>query len=554
MLDPLVRLLAQNKLLVIFLVAAIGYPLGRIKVRGGQLGVAALLFVGLGAGALSPELEVPDIVYQLGLAIFVYTVGLASGPAFVASLRRDGLRTSALAVGMVAGAAGLSVLAARLLHLGPALGAGLFSGALTNTPALAGAIESLKQTGAPAGSPEAALAAARAVEPVVAYSIAYPMGVIGVVLAIRVAFLLWRPSLQAERGRLTELGAANEPLEKATILVQHDMGPLTAEELLRGLKLRVILSRLRRAGKLSLCVPETRFQAGDLVVAVGSEAELTRLTARLGVVSEEAIDLDRSEFDLRRIFVSNAEVAGRPLRALAVGERFGAVVTRVKRGDVDLLPHDELRLEPGDRVRVLAPVKAMAAVTSFFGDSYRAVSEVDVLTFALGLALGLLLGILPIPLPGGVFAKLGFAGGPLLVALVLGTLERTGSMVWSLPYSANMTLRQLGLVLFLAGIGTKAGHGFLSVFASGNGLGLFLAAAGVTFTTALCTLFVAYRLMGVPMSLVLGLVAGVFTQPAILGYAVEQTGDESPNVGYASAYPAATIAKILLVQLVLALG
>ena len=543
MLEPLVRLLAQNKLLVLFLVAAIGYPLGRIRVRGGQLGVAALLFVGIGAGALSPELEVPDIVYQLGLAIFVYTIGLASGPAFVASLRRDGLRTSAMTVGVLVLAAGLSLLAARLLGLGPALEVGLFSGALTNTPALAGAIETLKQTDP-----------ARAVEPVVAYSIAYPMGVVGVVLAIRTSFLLWKPDLAAEKKTLAALGAANEPLEKATILVRNDMGPLTAEELTRGMKLRVIFGRLRHAGKLALCAPDTRFHPGDLVVAVGTAAELGRATERLGEPSAEAIDLDRSEFELRRVFVSNPEVAGRPLRELGVGERFGAVVTRVKRGDVDLLPHDELRLEPGDRVRVLSPVKALPAVTAFFGDSYRAVSEVDVLTFALGLALGLLLGILPIPLPGGAFARLGFAGGPLLVALVLGTLERTGSMVWSLPYSANMTLRQFGLVLFLAGIGTKAGHGFLSVFASGSGLALFLAAAAVTFVTALCSIFVAYRLLRVPMSLVLGMVAGIFTQPAVLGYAVEQTGDETPNLGYASAYPAATIAKILLVQGLLALG
>jgi putative transport protein len=332
------------------------------------------------------------------------------------------------------------------------------------------------------------------------------------------------------------------------------MGPLTVEELVRGLKLRVIFSRRRHAGKLGLCAAETRLEVGDLVVAVGTAGELERAVKRLGVASDEPLDLDRSEFDLRRVFVSNAEVAGRPLRDLEIGRRIGAVVTRVKRGDVDLLPHDELRLELGDRVRVLAPVKAMAEVTTFFGDSYRAVSEVDVLTFALGLALGLLLGILPLPLPGGVFAKLGFAGGPLLVALVLGTLERTGGMVWSLPYSANMTLRQLGLVLFLAGIGTKAGHGFLAVFASGSGLAVFLAAAGVTFVTALSAIFLAYRVFGVPMSLVLGMVAGLFTQPAILGYAVEQTGDESPNVGYASVYPAATFAKILLVQVVLALG
>jgi putative transport protein len=226
----------------------------------------------------------------------------------------------------------------------------------------------------------------------------------------------------------------------------------------------------------------------------------------------------------------------------------------VRRGDVDLLPHDLMRLELGDRVRVLAPVKRLPAVTAWFGDSYRAVSEVDVLTFGLGLALGLLLGILPLPIPGGLRVTLGFAGGPLIVALLLGTLERTGPLVWSLPYSANTTLRQIGLVLFLAGIGTRAGSGFLATFTSGSGLALFGAGALITFVTAFTALAIGYRLMRIPMSLLVGMVAGIQTQPAVLGYALEQTRNEIPNLGYAAVYPAATIGKILLVQVLLALA
>jgi len=544
MLDSLVRLLAQNPLLLLFLVAAAGYPLGRVKVRGSQLGVAAVLFVGLAAGALSPTLALPEIVYMLGLAIFVYTVGLASGPAFVASLRRDGLRNNLLALGVLALGLVLALAAQRLLGLDGPLASGLFAGALTNTPALAGAIETLKQS-----APAEALA-----RPVVAYSITYPMGVIGVVLAIRLAARLWKPDLAAEARRLGELGAANEPLTSFTIEVEQDLGALTVDELKRGLGWRVIFGRLRRAGKFQLCDGQTRLERGDLVVAVGTEAALERVVARLGRRAAEAIDVDRSEFDLRRIFVSDPAVAGVPLKDLGFSGRFGAVITRVRRGDVDLLPDDQMRLELGDRVRVLAPVRQLPTVTAYFGDSYRAASEVDVLTFGLGLALGLLLGILPLPLPGGVRATLGFAGGPLIVALVLGTLERTGPMVWSLPYSANMTLRQIGLVLFLAGIGTRAGTGFLATFASGSGLALFAAGAVITFLTAFSALAVGFRLLGIPMSLLLGMVAGIQTQPAVLGYALEQTGNEIPNLGYASVYPAATIGKILLVQVLLALS
>jgi putative transport protein len=522
----------------------VGYPLGQLRVRGSPIGVAAVLFVGLAAGGLHPSLALPEIVYMLGLAIFVYTVGLSSSRAFATSLRRDGLRLAALAVGAATVAALLSVAAARLLGLTRAHAAGIFAGATTNTPALAAAVEALKQ--AAQGAPVS--------DPVVAYSISYPMGVIGVVLALRLARVLWRTDLAAEAAQLAELGGSNAPIASATVTVKADTGDLTLEELARGLRWRVIFGRHRHDGRVELASPAARLAEGDAVTVVGTEPEIARVAARLGEISPDRIDLDRRQFDLRRIFVSNAEVAGRPLKDLALFEKLGVVVTRVRRGDVELLPDDELELELGDRVRVLAPVRQLRAAEAFFGDSYRAASEVDILTFALGLALGLLLGIVPIPLPGGLSVSLGFAGGPLLVALLLGAVQRTGSMVWIPPFSAGVALRQIGLILFLAGIGTRAGTGFFAAVGSGRGLGLFAAGAVVTIATALLTTFVVHRVMKVPMSLTLGIVAGVHTQPAVLGWALEETRNELPNVGYASVYPAATLAKLLAVQLLVALG
>jgi putative transport protein len=209
-------------------------------------------------------------------------------------------------------------------------------------------------------------------------------------------------------------------------------------------------------------------------------------------------------------------------------------------------------LELGDRVRVLAGRDRMSRVTAFFGDSYRAVSELDIVTFSLGLALGLLVGIVPIPLPG-VTLKLGFAGGPLMVALVLGTIGRTGPLVWSLPYSVNMTLRQIGLVLFLAGIGTRAGYSFVTTLSQGGGLAIFAAGATITLVTAFLTLWIGYRVLKIPASILIGMLAGIQTQPAVLGFSLEQTKNDFPNVGYASVYPVATIGKILFAQLLLSL-
>jgi putative transport protein len=208
-------------------------------------------------------------------------------------------------------------------------------------------------------------------------------------------------------------------------------------------------------------------------------------------------------------------------------------------------------LELGDRVRVVSDPARMEAISAFFGDSYRALSEVNILTLSLGLALGLLVGLIPIPLPGGVRLSLGYAGGPLLVALILGSYERTGPLVWSLPYSANLTLRQIGLILFLAGIGTRAGSALLTTFTQGGGLMLVLAGALATCTMVLTVLWVGYRLLRIPMSILVGMLAGLQTHPALLSFATEQTGNDVPTIGYTAVYPVAIIAKIIIAQLLL---
>jgi putative transport protein len=208
-------------------------------------------------------------------------------------------------------------------------------------------------------------------------------------------------------------------------------------------------------------------------------------------------------------------------------------------------------LELGDRVRVLAPKERLDRIADFFGDSYRALSEIDVMGFSLGLALGLAIGMIPIPLPGGATLRLGFAGGPLVSGLILGARGFTGPLVWTVPYSTNLTLRQIGLVLFLAGIGTRAGYSFYSTVSAAGGLRLLAAGAVITVTAVLVTLWVGHRLLRIPMSLLTGMLAGTQTQPAVLGFASEQTRNDLPQVGYATVYPLATIGKIIIVQLLL---
>jgi putative transport protein len=235
----------------------------------------------------------------------------------------------------------------------------------------------------------------------------------------------------------------------------------------------------------------------------------------------------------------------------AFSPTIGALVTRVRRGDHEFLPHENTQLQLGDRVRVVTHPSRIGSISGFFGDSYQHLAEINIFTFSLGISLGILVGLIPIPLPGGITLKLGIAGGPLVVALVLGIVERSGKLVWNLPYNANLTLRQLGLILFLAGVGTRAGYPFITTITQGSGLYLFIAGCLITCITVLLGLWVGYRLFKIPMGVLTGIVAGMQTQPAVLSFALEQSRNDLPNLGYATVYPVAIITKIMVAQVLI---
>lgn len=545
----MIQLMIDNPLLLLFIVTAIGYPLGHIKIKGSSLGVAAVLFVGLAIGSLSPELKLPEILSTLGLALFVYTIGLSSGPGFFASLRRKGLRDNLLVIGMISLATLLALGVAYALNLKPALVAGLFAGSLTNTPALAGILEYIRGN-VPPDQAEQILN-----EPVIGYSIAYPIGVVGVILTIFAMQRLWRIDYAHEAQNMGDLGATNVQLQSRTIRVtQPEAGHACIEELRKEYNWQVIFGRYKHGHEqLTLATPQTCLEVGDLITMIGAKEELDRVMAYLGEPSQQRLELDRSEYDFRRIFVSNPKVAGHRLRDFDLLQQYGAIVTRIRRGDVELLPHGDTVLELGDRVRVVARPDNMNAITKFFGDSYRALSEIDILTFSLGLTLGLLVGSIPLPMPGGVTFRLGLAGGPLIIALILGNKGRSGPLVWALPYSANLVLRQMGLVLFLAAVGTRSGYAFVQTLTQSGGLSIFIAGAIITCVTAFITLLVGHYLLHIPMGLLSGILGGQQTQPAVLGFALEQSKNDLPNIGYATVYPVAMITKILLAQLILVL-
>jgi len=539
-------LLAENQLLLLFTVIGLGFLVGNIKLFGFSFGVAAVLFVGIGLGALDGRLSLPDHIYIIGLVLFVYAIGLQSGPGFFASFQRRGLRANLVAVlALVAGAI-VAVVLSKVLHISGASIAGLFCGALTNTPALAATVETTRQI---AQTAAAGTAEAQASNAVIAYGLAYPFGVLGVILWLYLFTKFSRTDLAQEEARRMQETSADLILSRTFRVINPAVFGKTVGEILSLLpQPKFVLSRIKHDDRIDIVAPDTILAENDQIVAVGDRTGLETARILLGQESPEHIAEQPGNFTYRRIFVSNKSVVGKTIRELQLPKSLQATVTRLRRGEVDFVPSPDTVLETGDRIRVVTRRENLERVTEAFGDSMKAISETDFLSLSLGIVLGVFAGMIPLPLPSGMSFKLGFAGGPLIAGLILGRLQRTGQIHWGLPYSANLVLRQLGLVFFLAGIGTKAGQGFGSTLEAG-GLKLLLAGAGITTFVTLSTLTIGYKYLKLPMAAIMGMMSGMQTQPACLAYVNQQTASELPNVWYATVYPAATVTKILLAQL-----
>lgn len=518
-------IMAASPLLTIMIVVAAGTLLGIVPFGPVKIGPAGALFVGLFFGAVDPRLgEGLELVRTLGLALFVYTVGLASGAAFFRSLRRQlPLMLSAVAVLTVTTV--LVIAVGGVVGLSSPLQAGTFAGALTSTPALASA------TAKAAGN-----------EPAVGYALSYPFGVVLTIVAMSIVLNRSWPCPK------------DQPPPDLQALVDFTI------EVQRGARMadvpgfadhQIRFSYLRRAGRTRVVQADEEFQSKDQVVVIGPAEAAAAACAFLGRRTARHLAHDRSEVDYRRILISNPMIAGRTVGSLDIPHRYGGIITRVRRGDAELLAHDDLVVELGDRLRVVVPRGQMSDVGRYLGDSERRVSEVDALSLGIGLALGLLVGLIAIPLPGGVRLSLGAAAGPLIVGMALSRLERTGPIVWGLPNSANLTIRQLGLLLFLAATGLASGQAFASQALTGLGLRVVVTGVTVVVVADLLMLVVA-RLFGTSPVRAAGLLAGFVSQPAILAYGNSKVDDERMGAGFTALFAIQMIAKVLLVQVIVA--
>ena len=524
---PLVTaLLDKSPVLLLFVVLSVGTALGAIRIRGISVGPAAVLFSALAVSALDARLALPEVLGTFGLALFAYTVGLTAGPSFFSSLRR-GARPVIVVFGVLAGLGVLTAILGRILGLDKGTVAGLYAGANTNTPGLAAAIERL------GGAPE----------PTVAYSLTYTGGVL--VLLAAAAY-----GIRHGGQEVAEDLPGSEAIINATIKVTRD-NVLSVRELTVTPHGRVLFSRHQVAdGSVDMSRSETVLRPGDRVLAIGPRAAVEHITKQLGRRSKVNLDEDRQDVDFRRIVLSEKQFYGRTVAELKLWTRFGARATRVRRADHDFLATDGFILQAGDRIRVAAPREKMSAVARYLGDSEHGTSDINPLGLALGLAIGLLFGALPILIPGLGTLVLGNAAGPLIIGLLLGRMQRSGRVVWTLPHQGAEVLTQLGLLLFLAYAGGRAGSAFIDALRTPLGWKLIVAGLLVSAMHGIALVVLASRVLRANGPRTAGFIAGSQTQPAVLAFANAATRfNPEVALGYALVYPVAMVTKILVAQI-----
>ncbi|OGS39715.1 MAG: hypothetical protein A3J82_08210, partial [Elusimicrobia bacterium RIFOXYA2_FULL_69_6] len=417
-----------HAIVIISLVAALGLAVGNIRLFRVNLGIAGVLFSGIAFGhfGITVNKEVLEFLREFGLILFVYTIGMQVGPGFFASLRQAGLRLNLLAASVVLLGAALTVLVSRLGGIEMASAVGLYSGAVTNTPSLAAAQQALKDIGS-LGEEAARL-------PGIGYAVAYPFGILGTILAMVLARWLGRVDLAREASSKPCGGDAGD-LTRMNIQVENrnlDGLPLSRIPALESLGVR--FSRLFHEGRLSVPQRDTVLHVGDVLLAVGPKARLEELVLVVGRKSDMDLRSLPSDIISSRIIVTHKEVLGKTLGELDLASRYGVVMTRAARAEIEFVPNAQYALHFGDALQAVGEKEAVAKVAELLGNSPRALSHPQLIPVFTGIALGVLLGSLPIALPGmPAPVRLGLAGGPLVVAILLSRIRRIGPLSWYMP-------------------------------------------------------------------------------------------------------------------------
>ena len=537
---------ALQALAVLSLISAIGLGLGKVRILGVSLGVTFVFFAGILAGHLGLQIDPQMLTYaeSFGLVVFVYALGLQVGPGFFSSFRSGGMRLNMLAIAVVLVGTLMALLGSLGLGISLPDMVGILCGATTNTPALGAAQQTLKQLGMDAAPPALGCA------------VTYPLGVVGVILAI----LLMRKFL-ARKEDLQE--KEKENVNKPYIAAFQVHNPAIFDKSIKeigGLHYaKFVISRLWRDGKVTIPTSDTIIREGDRLLVLTPEKDAPTLTVLFG--EQEHTDWNKKDIDWnaidsqlisQRIVVTRPELNGRKLGSLHLRNSYGVNITRIYRSGVQLLATADLRLQMGDRLTVVGEAAALHNVERVLGNAVKSLKEPNLVAVFIGIVLGLMVGAIPISLPGiSAPIKLGLAGGPIIVGILIGTFGPRLHMITYTTRSANLMLRSLGLSLYLACLGLDAGAHFFETVFRPEGLLWIGTGFVLTLVPVLIVGAVAFKAMKTDFGSTVGMLCGSMANPMALNYANDILPGDNASVAYATVYPLSMFLRVVIAQVLL---
>ncbi|EHK0947293.1 putative transporter [Citrobacter farmeri] len=535
---------------VLALVAVVGLWIGNIKVRGVGFGIGGVLFGGIIVGHFVDQAGVTlsgdmlHFIQEFGLILFVYTIGIQVGPGFFASLRVSGLRLNLFAILIVIMGGLVTAILHKVFAIPLPVVLGIFSGAVTNTPALGAGQQILRDLGTPMELVD---------QMGMSYAMAYPFGICGILLTMWLMRMIFRVNVEAEaRQHESTLTNGHSLIQTINIRVENpNLNNMAIQDVPILNSDKIICSRLKREETLMVPSPGTVIQLGDLLHLVGQPGDLHN--ARLVIGQEVDTSLSTRGTDLRveRVVVTNEKVLGKRIRDLHFKERYDVVISRLNRAGVELVASSDASLQFGDILNLVGRPTSIDAVANVVGNAQQKLQQVQMLPVFIGIGLGVLLGSIPLFVPGfPVALKLGLAGGPLIMALILGRIGSIGKLYWFMPPSANLALRELGIVLFLAVVGLKSGGDFIDTLTKGDGLswvgyGIFITAIPLITVGLLARIFAKMNYLTL-----CGMLAGSMTDPPALAFANNlHATSGAAALSYATVYPLVMFLRIITPQL-----
>ena len=512
---------------LLFLIITLGIIIGSLKIRKFSLDLSAVIIVALILGHFG--YIVPIEFQTIGLLFFIFTIGIQAGPGFFDSFKRGGLKLIFISLTLLLSASLLTILLSHIFEIESSLAVGVFNGALTSTPGLAAAIEAT-------GSPNASIG----------YGIAYSFGVIGVILLLSLFNILFRVDLKKEEEKYkSQLQEEFPEVSNRNLIVENkNIDGKTLGELKIGTMANAIISRIKHDGFASTPIKSTKLFLGDIVKVVGTHEAIKKAEMLIGSPTDEEIPLEEA-YNVNWVLVTNKKVINNSLGSLNITKNYNATITRIRRSGIDITPSAGSRLRFGDKVLVACDSENMHYVMKLLGNEKKRLSETNFLPISLGIILGVLIGSISIPFFGYFNFSLGITGGVLTTALLLSKIGKTGNIIWSMSGSGNQLLRKLGMLMFLATVGTHAGAQIADTW---DMYGWTIVGIGATITVIpmIVAILTGHLIFKVNFLTLLGVIAGSMTSTPGLGVIDNKTKSEAASVAYATVYPLALVVMIVL--------